>query len=416
MKSLLLFFILTLIHAVSAATPVYKVTCEKPEECPEAITGVASDGKSVCTGVLLQDDLVATNLHCLPEDLRQEDVSCKGRLSFYFPQSRSLPAENFECDRVRWVSPPLKDTALTPDYAFLKLEKKTGRVPLPINTRGFSDSEKITIYKIDPREDGTGLLKKISCTAIQNSLANPFFVSVKSPVISLVPCPIIRGNSGSPMLSEEMEVKGLVNSVGTAADVSLKKAPFYQVGFGSNFACLNIPLLATAPAPLAECGKSVVQDSIRRASADLISKITDPLMKSYNKDVNVELAKIHEQTRSIVLWDVDQKQHPFDGMQSTVSEVSFKPTCINIKKAALLGKQGSLQPKQINYDLSYLEWSLELHLDDSGRPRGELISKKVSSSLTFSPSSLASGAAKIAFTVSGNNVLLPFCEDVVKPK
>jgi hypothetical protein len=214
------------------------------------------------------------------------------------------------------------------------------------------------------------------------------------------------------MLSQDMEVKGLVNSVGTAADVNLKKAPFYQVGFGSNFACLNIPELATATAPLGDCAKANVQDNIRSASAVLIAKIIDPLMKSYNKDVNVELDKIHEQSRFVIRWDVDQKDHPFDGMQSKVSEALFKPSCINIKKEKLQAKQGKLQHQKLNYDLSYLEWSLELHLDDGGRPRGDLVPKKVTSSLTFSPADLASGASKIAFSVSGKSVLLPFCEDI----
>ncbi|WP_413560530.1 trypsin-like serine peptidase [Bdellovibrio sp. HCB209] len=411
MKALVIFSILILIQGVAEAKSVYKVTCESLENCPEPVVGINTDGKSVCTGVLVSDDIVATNLHCIPEDIRQNEASCDGRLTVTFPASRNREEAYGDCERIKAVSPPLKDTPLTPDWAFFKLKSRAPRMHAPISTEGFSDSEMITIYKIDPTEQGTGILKKISCPAIQNSLANPFFTGVKSPVVSLVPCASIKGNSGSPLMNSNLEVKGVLNSSGTATDVNLKRAPFSHVSFGSNFACLNIPGLAVASSPSPECGKAVDAASIRTASANLISRFTDPLMKSFNADVNKEMDKIHAQSKFVVLWDVDQKNRAFDGVQTKVSEVTYKPSCINFKKGPMRTKQGKLQTGTVTYNLDYLEWGLEIHLDNSGRPRAELVPKKTQSTLQFSPAHLTQGQP-VAFKHAGQSYTLPFCEDI----
>ncbi len=411
MNKLSAFLFLTLIHLGHGASASYKVSCENLENCPESVAGIATDGKSVCTGVLLQDDLIATNLHCIPEDLRKEDASCKGRISVTFPATKSMPAEEIACAKIKSVSPPLKNTPLTPDYAFFKLEKRTSRMKVPVNTSGFTDGESVTIFKIDPQGNGTGLLKKVTCTAIQKSLANPLFLNNKSPVISLVPCSVIKGNSGSPLFSADLEVKGLLNSMGTATDVNLKQAPFSQVAFGSNFSCLNIPDIATSSEVPAECAHTVVQDEVKDASSELISKTVDPLMKPFNSDVAKQLEAIHEQSKFVLRWDVNQKDHPFDGLQSTVSEVTYKPLCVNFKKAKLRSKQGKLQAGLVTYNLDLLEWALELHLDDSGRPQGKLISKKIKPALSFTPANLAQ-MEKVPFTFEGRALQLPFCEEM----
>lgn len=407
-----IFSILILIHGIASAKSIYKVTCESLDACPEAVVGLNTDGKSVCTGVLVSEDIVATNLHCLPDDLRQgNDISCKGRITVTFPASRSREEQYEDCEQVKWVSPQLKDTPLTPDWAFIKLSKRAPRMHAPINTNGISDGEVLTLYKIDPTDKGTGILRKVSCPAIQNSLANPFFIGVKSPILAMVPCETMKGNSGSPLMSSSMEVKGLLNSMGTASDVNLKKAPFFHVSFGSNFACLNIPGLAVASSPHPDCNKSIISDNIRTAASTLISRFTDPLMKSFNKDVNAELNKLHTQSKFVVLWDVDQKSKAFDGVQTRVTDVNFKPSCINFKKEKLREKQGALQTGLVTYNLEYLEWGLEIHLDDSGRPRAELVPKKTQSTLQFSPAHLTTGQP-VNFKYGTASYTLPFCEDI----
>jgi hypothetical protein len=410
-KNGVIFIILILIHGIaSAKSAAYQVTCESLDACPEPVVGLIQDGKSVCTGVLVTEDIVATNLHCIPDDLRVNDSSCKGRITVTFPASRSREEQSEDCEQIKWVSPPLKDTPLTPDWAFFKLAKRAPRMHAPINTNGFSDGEMVTMFKIDPTDKGTGILRKVTCPAVQNSLANPFFTGVKSPILAMVPCETMKGNSGSPLMNSSMEVKGLLNSMGTAADVNLKKAPFYHVSFGSNFACLNIPSLAVANAPHPDCGKTIQADSIREATANLITRFTDPLMKSFNADVNAELNKLHAQSKYVVLWDVDQKNKAFDGIQTRVSDVTFKPSCINFKKEKLKAKQG-LQTGFVTYNLEYLEWGLEIHLDNSGRPRADLVPKKTQSSLQFSPAHLSTGQP-VSFKHGSQSYTLPFCEDV----
>lgn len=412
MRFFLVFGVLILSQSVGVAKAIYTVACESLDNCPGFVAGLAADGQSVCTSVLVGADLVATNLHCLPEDLRKEGASCGGRISFFFPATRNLSAESFECEKIKAVSSPLKDSALTPDWAFLKLSHSVARPKVSINTSGFADGERITIYKIDPSaaNDGTGTLKKITCPVVQRTLANPFFLNDRSPMVSLLPCSIIKGNSGSPLLNENLELKGVLNSVGSPADVSLKKAPFSQVGFGSNFSCLNISDIAQASAPDIRCGKSFTQKDAAVASAELVREVIKPLMDSFNKDVNAQIERLHTQAKWVVQWDISQQDHPFDGLQAKVSEITFKPSCINIRKAKLQQQQSNLQARLVTYKLNYLEWALELQLDSSGRPKAHLTSNDVSPSLSFAPQQLITGT-KGEFTFNGQAYKLPFCEE-----
>lgn len=411
MRIILVFCFLILSQSVGVAKVIYNVACESLESCPGFVAGLTADGQTVCTSVLVGADLVATNLHCLPEDLRREGASCAGRISFFFPATKNLSAESFECEKVKAVSAPLKDTALTPDWAFLKLSQNVSRPKVPINTSGFLDGERITIFKIDPSSanDGTGTLKKITCPVVQRSLANPFFLNAKSPMVSLLPCSIIKGNSGSPLLTEDLELKGVLNSVGSPADVSLKKAPFSQVGFGSNFACLNIPDIAQGANPEAGCGKSFTQKDVAVASSELVREVIKPLMSSFNNDVNAQIDSLHKQAKMVLQWDISQQDHPFDGLQAKVSEITFKPSCINIRKAKLQEQQSHLQASLVTYKLNYLEWALELQLDSSGRPKAQLISNSVTPTISFTPYQLVTGTQG-DFTFNGHGYKLPFCE------
>ncbi|MFM6927962.1 MAG: trypsin-like serine peptidase [Bdellovibrio sp.] len=412
MRFFWVFGFLILSQSVGVAKVIYNVACESLENCPGFVAGLAADGQSVCTSVLVGSDLVATNLHCLPEDIRKDGASCAGRISFFFPATKNLSAETFECDKVKAVSGPLKDMALTPDWAFLKLSQTVSRPKVPINTSGFSDGERITIFKIDPSaaNDGTGTLKKVTCPVVQKTLANPFFLNAKSPMVSLLPCSIVKGNSGSPLLTENLELKGVLNSVGSPADVALKKAPFSQVGFGSNFSCLNIPDIAQGSNPELGCGKSFTQHDVSVASAELIREVIRPLMKSFNSDVNAQIESLHKQAKMVVQWDISQQDHSFDGMQAKVSEITFKPSCINVRKAKLREQQSHLQASLVSYKLDYLEWALELQLDTSGRPKAQLVSNKVNPSLSFTPYQLLTGDQG-QFTFNGRNYKLPFCEE-----
>ena len=173
-----------------AEKPAYKVICEDADACPETVAGLLADGDSVCTSFLVKDDVVATNLHCLPENMRKAGASCKDRIRLTFPERKSSAEEIVECDKVVSVSQKAKDTPLTPDFAFLRLAKKMNRAVVKLNTQGVANNETLTIFKIDPHDE-IGVLRKVTCQAAQGSMLNPLFKTAQSSVVTFVPCSIV---------------------------------------------------------------------------------------------------------------------------------------------------------------------------------------------------------------------------------
>ncbi|HEX7673123.1 MAG TPA: trypsin-like peptidase domain-containing protein [Bdellovibrio sp.] len=388
--------------SISEEATHYKVICENADDCHPAVAGLLADDSSVCTSVLVKDDVMATNLHCLPEDLRKEGALCKGRISFTFPESKGHPEEIAECDHVLSVSSALKDTPLTPDYAFLRLKHKTLRTPVVINNQGVANNEKLTIYKVDPHED-VGLLRKVTCSAAQKSMLNPLFLTPQSSVISLVPCDIVSGNSGSPIFSSANEVKALVNSKGLPADMPISVDRF-DVAFASNFSCLNIPSLGLVNKNKG-CLDSQDRASIRNASGILVKDSVHPLMTSLTKNVTEQFKLIHDQTRNILKWETDQKDIPYNGDdKSEIAKVGFKPKCISASRENMRKMQEEIMK------VKYSEWGVQLALDSAGRPNPQLASTEVSGTLSFSKEDLKK--TEVAIKLGSTYYSVPFCSEI----
>lgn len=386
-----------------AATESYKVICENPADCHPAVAGLLSDNENVCTAVLIKDNLLATNQHCLPKDLRRQGASCKGRIRFTFPGTKTEKEEFAECNTVMFISSALQDTPLTPDYAFLQLQNKVHRKPVKISTQGVANEEVLTIYKIDPHED-IGLLRKVTCKAAQGSMLNPLFLTAQSSVISLVPCDIVSGNSGSPVFSTNNEVKALINSRGVPADFPVNIDRF-SVAFASNFSCLNIPELNLHDRHK-DCQTSKDRLAIRNASGVLVRKAVQTLMPNFAKNVSEQFKKIHEQTQDLIKWDTDQKDIPYTGDESlAIAKVTFRPRCITASREKLDEVKELL-------NLNYSEWGVELHLDAAGRPTPQLAAKEIRSTLKISRKDLSKNEVEVQWNQS--QFAVPFCSDLAK--
>src|SRR5579885_3303104 len=83
-----------------------QVSCFDEQDCNPSVAMVAAawtdpkPGVTVCTGFLIAPDILATNSHCLPEDLEQAGASCSQRLWIFFPSSNGFTQEQQECDTV----------------------------------------------------------------------------------------------------------------------------------------------------------------------------------------------------------------------------------------------------------------------------------------------------------------------------
>ena len=212
----------------------------------------------VCTGFLIADDIVATNSHCIPPDLKAGN-SCRNRIWMSFaPSEHTEKYENqAECANIIYSS-ALSQEIGAKDFAFFKLATHTGRPKLTISRRGFEDGQFVRVTKIDPdltRERFRGNIYTTKCKTIFGST----FTNTAdrySSTMTFADCPIIPGNSGSPILDENGAVLGIVQAKLQIAEMesSLKKVDTQlQDGYlallsmGTNFACINHSLLGATP-------------------------------------------------------------------------------------------------------------------------------------------------------------------------
>lgn len=339
------------------------VSCENQSECPSYMTQLQM-GNSVCTGFLVKNDLVATNLHCLPQELRKEGISCKGKIKFSFPLAGRHSEERVDCDSVQFVSEPLNHGSFNVDLAILKLNKTMDRDYLRFSQDGFKAKQKITIYKFDPTKSG-GILKKNICEPKPNSIYNPYFTSEYSPIVNLAPCESIPGNSGSPLISEDGYVRGILHSIADAPfllekNISVSGKSEMKMTFGSNMSCVNLSLFSYPRRNYSACDVSVNPENQKKLEDTLRQKALGDALKSLDEKMKTIGQKYKSSEIMLFDWEVQQKKPIDEEMKfSVVGRFLFLPKCVALATApigtlrrTLAGNVSSFEIKVPYYKLS----------------------------------------------------------------
>lgn len=194
------------------------LNCANSHDCPlnVGMVGVNISGDDYqpqigqCTGFLIADDIVATNSHCIPERLKENNQSCEKFLAIKFIGYRGDGLPNiYGCKELLSFS---KLKALGPDYAFFRVDP-TGIKPFTISQKGIEDEERLQIAKVTPhaRSEG-GSLERVSCRNVLGSLLNIQAVSPWSSTGVALDCQTVEGNSGSPIINNGGEVVGIVQA------------------------------------------------------------------------------------------------------------------------------------------------------------------------------------------------------------
>ncbi|RZA09687.1 MAG: serine protease [Proteobacteria bacterium] len=263
------------------------VACLQGATCSPSIgllSFALSDNAAQCTASLVAPDIVATNAHCVPDELQKPGASCADRIWMNFAPSDNAAFESqIACDKILIATGAGgKDVA---DYAFIKLKKSSRRPTLRISRAGIKDGETIRIEKVDPVKDGTvtGIQRDVSCTAVQHTFMADFNSSLDQ-VALLTDCEVVHGNSGSALLGSDGTVRGVIFGVldttqlGTVfAERGMQpSASLVAMGVGSNYACLPIPASLGAPSMAANCSAA---------------KSTNKSETELNRLTNIELNK-----------------------------------------------------------------------------------------------------------------------------
>jgi hypothetical protein len=370
MRNLIFFVTLMLCYQSFSAQFNYKVDCQNAADCPEWFATLIYE-HGVCSSSLIGSDIIATNLHCLPDDLARAGAFCNGRIEFIFPASATKEEERAECDRVLYLSPPLGKEIIKPDYAFIKLKQSPHRHALEISQKGFPDASHVTIYKLDPDTGGQrGVVKKTDCTAIQNSILNPYFTTDTAPLVLLAKCDIIKGNSGSPLILDDGAAHGVVSAtmevpMSPALRERIGSKPKLNFGFGSNFSCLTNPDLGFFMEKASDCEIEIdPANQLKRAEA-MTQKMIDTALAELQEKVNNGAQKDLLAGKPLLLWRaIDEKPTAQKQSQYNLLKVTFIPQCLLPKTTDLTPYEAKLSTKQISMPQEIPEYTISETLDD----------------------------------------------------
>jgi V8-like Glu-specific endopeptidase len=285
---------------------------------------------SQCTASLVAPDIIATNGHCVPEDMRQAGASCEGRAWMNFVKSSNPDFETqLECESVLFVEKQkYASVSETPDYAFFRLKKASRRPFNRISRAGFADGEEITFEHVDPvKAEGKvyGVQKAIQCRAIQHSMLSISFTHNLAPVGLFEDCKVIFGNSGSPLIGRDGTIRGVMHAKPGVTEQSLKAKKITltealtEHGFGTNYACRPLPAEVNAPGFPAACAQvSPVNKSF--AALDALVRDKAPTLLAGRNLGGIQGA-----------WD--ELNFPKGFVKYEPYSLKFRPTCVNAAQA-----------------------------------------------------------------------------------
>ena len=243
-------------------------------------------GAGQCTGSLIAPDVVATNGHCIPMDIKDAGADCRGRLWITFGDEAGLDKQ-LACSRIIYRH---KDTNLDgADYAYFKLEKRSNRAPLRPSRAGFEHNKPYFLHKVNPVRAGPnaigGHMEKASCLSLHETAMFDQPLTAQSHTNFFVNCLVVPGNSGSPILAADGTIRGVIyafikpEKVQEMLNRNGSQLPSVQemspLNVGSNFACLKDPAnVEGKPLPAAcESHLQRLRESKRQAQARLAAKL-----------------------------------------------------------------------------------------------------------------------------------------------
>lgn len=147
---------------------------------------------ALCSGFLISNNLLVTNNHCVSTELE-----CKNTyVSIYAGES----LVRAKCDSI--VHTEVDNQILKKkkiDLSVLKLDREISLQPLPLSKENLIEGDSLKAWVVDHLSFKKARITELRCEYQGNETS-----------LKLKRCPIIEGNSGSPLLNAREEVVGVM--------------------------------------------------------------------------------------------------------------------------------------------------------------------------------------------------------------
>ena len=232
-------------------------------DCPPSIASLISysdqeDTLFHCQGSLVDDDLVLTSRHCIPDEYLIRGGDCKGKIQIIFHKmNHQFQGQVVGCEKiVNFPDVPesrIKNKEFYPDWAIIQLDTQVPERVVPVRKTGVKDREKLHMFVPVTQFKETGVdkseahhaLSRIECESIQGSYRLPeFYNDHSTTVFKICNKNSAGGHSGSGMYSFENNQWTLVSvfSGGVPTATFYKdetKKETYPVSSSVNSSCIE---------------------------------------------------------------------------------------------------------------------------------------------------------------------------------
>jgi hypothetical protein len=253
-----------------------------------------------CTAFMVSEKVALTNSHCV-EGLKDGE-SCEGKIAI---QIKTGDGQEFvSCKKVLKASATTYGSFVDPDYAVLELSKSLKGIKFkPLSRDGIEDDETVTIESINSISIGSGWIngeyKRSTCVAKTDSMVGNFSQKKSTivpvfPMNDQMPCHIIPGNSGSPVVNSKGKVVAVVfaskkdqqNIVLVPGTIDIKAITDFAIT--TNLSCLKVNL--------AEYDEQIdpACDLLMKEEANYKKNLTEKIQKKSYAEVTAKMEKLVE--------------------------------------------------------------------------------------------------------------------------
>lgn len=214
--------------------------------------GLFRTSVNLCTAFLVDKNLLLTNSHCIPDTLKDTpDLDCGNILQTVIQTDNNLVRT--KCEKIIKFSPTSKSVENEDDYALIQIaENITLSRYFSIDRSGFSENEKVVALTLDHTTNNGmiyGQFLEHNCLIKNSDIYGKVNSPASSPIVGFKEkqssdrCKITPSNSGSPVITNNYSVTGIIQRGYTPRkgiskfDPAIKNVST-QIGVITNFRCV----------------------------------------------------------------------------------------------------------------------------------------------------------------------------------